>query len=78
MLKAQLAQALQLPMNTRAELGMLLLRDLEAEEPAELAAGSSSTLGVMGPMSAADAKRAAGIECDQLVAGLRAKLAAAR
>ncbi len=37
MLKSQLARALQLPLDTRAEQGLDLLRELD--EPEELAAG---------------------------------------
>ena len=69
MLKAQLAQALQLPRDTRAEQGMSLLRDLDAdagEAASDAPAGTAST------SSTASADRT----CDRLIAMLRARLAA--
>lgn len=67
MLKAQLAHALQLPKNTRAESGMVLLRELE-EEPA--ATPAAEIRSAESPSAAADRT------CDQLIAMLRARLAA--
>ena len=69
MLKAQLARALQLPMDERAEQGLHLLRSLdEAEAPtadsAERAAGASPNL------------RAEEHDCDRVIALLRARLSA--
>jgi len=66
MLKAQLAHALQLPRDTRAEQGMSLLRDLDEVPPAEAASSATSQ-----PSTAA-----ADRTCDRLIAMLRARLAA--
>ena len=62
MLKAQLVRALQLPRETRAEQGMALLRELDEVEPDD------------SPQSPSTA--AADRTCDQLIAMLRARLAA--
>ena len=61
MLKAQLARALQLPMDTRAEQDLDLL--LELDEPSTRAAGSSPKL------------PARDRDCDRVIAMLRARLA---
>lgn len=65
MLKSQLAQALQLPMDTRAEQGLHLLRELDEADEGELAAGSAPRL------PAAEER-----DCDRVIAMLRARLAA--
>jgi hypothetical protein len=64
MLKLQLARALQLPRDTRAEQGMALLRELDEDQPVETPPGAPTP-------SAASADRT----CDQLIAMLRARLA---
>jgi len=66
MLKAQLVRALQLPRDTRAEQGMALLRELDEVEPDDPVTGAPPA------KSTASADRT----CDQLIAMLRARLAA--
>lgn len=64
MLKAQLARALQLPMDERADEGLHLFRSLEeCEDTAELAAGSVPGV-----------KRSEERDCDRVIAMLRARL----
>lgn len=62
MLKSQLARALQLPLDTRAEQGLELLRELEA--PAE----------VNEPAVAPSVRAAEERDCDRVIAELRARL----
>lgn len=62
MLKSQLARALQLPLDTRAEQGLDLLRELE-ESPE-----------VKQPEVASSVRVAEGRDCDRVIAELRARL----
>jgi hypothetical protein len=68
MLKAQLARALQLPLDTRADQELHLLRELE--EPEEPAASPSAE-----PGDPAEGSRAEERDCDRVIAVLRARLA---
>lgn len=76
MLKAQIARALQLPSDVRAEQGLLLLRGLD-DEPADAAPPDAG--GAPDPAKNAAPAEKHGMEdrdCDRMIAALRARLAA--
>ena len=78
MLKAQLARALQLPMDTRAEQGLRLLRELDepTEESDPEESGASEECAAEGGSTPRRKADSDAHDCDRVIATLRARLAA--